>query len=298
MNTEEFITKAKSIHGDKYDYSSVFYVNKRTKVEIGCKEHGMFMQTSSNHFIGCGCPKCNIFKKPTQDEFLEKSKIIHNNKYDYIFVEYKTSKIKVKIICKYHGIFEQAPKEHVRGAGCQKCSGLDRLNNVSFIEKSKLIHNNLYDYDMVDVINNSSKIKIKCLKHGIFEQTPNSHLRGVGCPICKNSKGELKINKILSENNINYKTQYTFPDLKYKRKLFFDFGVLNEENNLKYLIEYQGKQHYIRYDKFHKTEQKFLDAQLRDKLKIDYCDENNIKLFTIKYNEIVEDKMNLILNVD
>ena len=58
MTTEEFIQKAKAIHGDKYDYSKVEYVNSKTKVRIICPIHGEFWQVPSNHLRNHGCPKC------------------------------------------------------------------------------------------------------------------------------------------------------------------------------------------------------------------------------------------------
>ena len=59
-----------------------------------------------------------------------------------------------------------------------------KLTNKEFIEKSKKIHGNKYEYSLVNYISSKNKIKIICPKHGIFEQTPNSHLNGHGCQIC------------------------------------------------------------------------------------------------------------------
>ena len=81
--TEIFISKAIKIHGNKYDYSKVEYINAKTKVIILCNIHGDFSQTPSNHLSNFNCQKCsNNFKLNTQI-FIEKSKQIHENKYDY-----------------------------------------------------------------------------------------------------------------------------------------------------------------------------------------------------------------------
>ena len=62
MTTEEYIQKAKAIHGDKYDYSKVEYITNKDKVCIICPEHGEFWQRAGNHIRGVGCPKCGIIK--------------------------------------------------------------------------------------------------------------------------------------------------------------------------------------------------------------------------------------------
>ena len=111
MNTKEFIEKAKRIHGDKYDYSKVKYVNNRTKVCIICPEHGEFWQRPTSHLKGCICYRCSQKakakkqKKSSTNEFIEKAKKIHGDKYDYSKVEYINAKTKVCIICPEHGEF-------------------------------------------------------------------------------------------------------------------------------------------------------------------------------------------------
>jgi len=121
-----FIKKAKDIHGNKYDYSKVSYLNSKRKVIIICPEHGEFEQTPSMHLNGQGCPKCayviksNEYTKKT-DVFIKESVVIHNNKYDYSKVSYLNSKRKVIIICPEHGEFEQTPSMHLNGQGCPIC---------------------------------------------------------------------------------------------------------------------------------------------------------------------------------
>ena len=80
-------------------------------------------------------------KKLTTEEFIEKAKQIHGDKYDYSLTEYKSNKKKVKIICPIHGVFEQRPLNHLQGCGCIKCSGLEKLTTDEFIKRSKQISN-------------------------------------------------------------------------------------------------------------------------------------------------------------
>lgn len=121
-NLDDFIKKSVDIHGDKYDYSKVNYVNIRTDVIIICKKHGEFLQKPTKHMNGQGCMKCKIDKNTlTTDEFIQKSIDIHGDKYDYSSVDYKYTNRKVIIICKEHGTFLQTPMTHLRGTGCPKC---------------------------------------------------------------------------------------------------------------------------------------------------------------------------------
>ena len=115
-------------------------------------------------------------KKLTKENFINKAKEVHHNKYDYSLVEYKNSKTKIKIICPKHGIFEQRPGMHLIGQGCPYCSG--RIISKEFvINKAKEVHHNKYDYSLVEYKNLQTKVKIICPKHGVFEQKPFNHLQ-------------------------------------------------------------------------------------------------------------------------
>lgn len=116
--------------------------------------------------------------------FIKKSVQIHGLKYDYSQSVYQKSACKIKIICPVHGPFFQIANNHLRGQGCQKCSGNFKLNSVEFIKKAKEIHSNKYDYSKIIYLNNKIKVDIICLKHGVFTQKPNQHLAGQGCPKC------------------------------------------------------------------------------------------------------------------
>ena len=107
LTTEEFIKKAREVHGDKYDYSKVEYVKSKAKVTIICPEHGEFLQTPQKHLYGQGCPKCGHKSELTTEEFIKKAREVHGDKYDYSNVEYVDAKTNVCIICKQHGVFWQ-----------------------------------------------------------------------------------------------------------------------------------------------------------------------------------------------
>ena len=122
LTNDEFIKKAKQTHGDKYDYSKSKYINTKTKVCIICPEHGEFWQIPNIHIRGSECPKCVNQYHQTTEEFIEKAKKIHGNKYDYSKVNYKSKQKSIIISCPIHGEFSQLPQNHLRGSGCPKCA--------------------------------------------------------------------------------------------------------------------------------------------------------------------------------
>ena len=135
LTTEEFIKKAREVHGDKYDYSKVEYKGVKHKVVIVCPHHGDFNQNPSNHLLGAGCPICqkehsaSLLRKTT-DWFIQKAHEVHGNKYDYSKVNYVNSSTKVCIICKIHGGFWQLPGSHIKGHGCVKCRNVKYTKEV------------------------------------------------------------------------------------------------------------------------------------------------------------------------
>ena len=193
LTTEEFIKRAKEKFD--YDYSITIYKNKRTKIKFICPKHGIQEQLPENHIkYGCGlCGRENGYSsvRLAQDKIIKRFKKIHGNKYDYSLVEYKNIDIKVKIICPIHGIFEQSPYEHLKGGNCPYCYGLYKTTK-QFIEEANKVHNNRYDYSLTEYKKAKIKVKIICPIHGVFEQIPNNHLSGQGCPDCSNKiyKGE------------------------------------------------------------------------------------------------------------
>jgi hypothetical protein len=127
FTTEEYIIKAQEIHNNTYDYSKLIYTQAIKKVDIICKEHGLFEQRACNHLLGAGCPKCMNLK--SQEDFITQANQIHNNLYDYSKTEYKHSEQKIIIICDKHGEFEQQANSHLNGYGCPKCSYEKTISN-------------------------------------------------------------------------------------------------------------------------------------------------------------------------
>jgi len=283
--TEQFIEDAKKVHGNKFDYSLVDYVDCKTKVKIICNEcKRVFEQTPNSHLKGDGCSWCAPNKKLTREEFIEKSKQAHGDRYDYKFVNYINSNTNVKIRCKEHGIFEQTPSNHMGGHGCKYCR-MDllrekfALTTEEFIKRAKQIHGDRYDYSLVNYVNSKTKVKIICPEHGVFEQMPDNHYNGAKCPCCQYFKGEQRIADYLSSKNIENIYEHKYPDLKDKDLLSYDFYI--EKYNL--LIEFNGRQHYEFVSYFHKDLHDFHRQLHHDWLKRKYAREHNIELLVIPY---------------
>ena len=181
---EEFLTQVREVHGEKYDYSKVDYVGSDAKICVICPIHGEFWPTANNHLRGSGCPQC-VGRTVTKDRFIEKSREIHGEKYDYSKVEYINPYTPVKITCPIHGEFLLKPSSHLAGNGCSECSGNVRLTTERFISKAREVHGDTYDYSKTDCIgNNKTKVCVICPDHGEFWVTPNNHLKGSRWPKC------------------------------------------------------------------------------------------------------------------
>lgn len=174
--TDEFVDDARKVHGDKYDYSKVRYLNNLTKVIITCPIHGDFEQSPSGHLQGYGCPACGGVKKGTTETFIERAKEIHGNKYDYIETIYTTAFNKVKIICPVHGVFYQVAHEHLRGCGCPKCGQSHMETDVmNYLEGKRIKYIPQYKYDnqhklsSLDFYLPDYKIGIECQGEQHFE---------------------------------------------------------------------------------------------------------------------------------
>ena len=343
-STEQFIKECEIIHNNEFDYSLVEYINNKTKIKIICKKHGIFEQIPQDHLRNHKCPICSDNKKYDNetfikkckefcpqydyslveyknnkskvklickthgifevrpdhflkrisgecldckgivhdiDSFIKKSNLIHNNEYNYDESIYKGNEIKLKIKCNKHGIFEQTPHNHLNGNKCPNCSNNKKLTNEDFIKKSIAIHNNIYKYDKTEYINTNTDVIILCEKHGYFKQKPYIHLSGCGCQICNNSKGEEKIRLFLVKNDLQFEREKRFDDCRDINPLPFDFFL----PMINTCIEFDGEQH------FHEKEvwggkENFKKIQEHDKIKNDYCKNNNINLIRIKNSDI------------
>ena len=269
---EDFIAKAKKVHGDKYDYSKVVYKNSTTKVCIVCPEHGEFWQVPSSHLRGVGCPFCG-HKSLTDEEFIVEARKIHGDKYDYSKIGLKDKSGRRCIICPEHGEFWQKRTDHIeRCRGCLECSGCKKSTTEEFIEKARKIHGNKYDYSKVVYESAHKKVCIICPEHGEFWQEPDNHLRW-GCKKCRVSSLEKTIREFLNGLGVFFEEQKTFDWLKYKKEMKLDFYL--PDRNI--AIECQGEQHFENY-RFEKDDSRLRLRQSRDKKKAELCEANGVQI--------------------
>jgi hypothetical protein len=182
--TEEFVARARQRHGDRYDYSQSDYVSQSTPIKVICPEHGAFFPTPKKHVLsGTGCPVC-ARRSASLEKFIAAARAVHGDKYSYDLVRVTTTHAPVTIVCPTHGPFEQGYKVHLLGHGCAKCAGVAKKNRDEFVAEASIVHDGAYDYSKVEYVSAKSPVTITCKKHGDFQQSPSSHLRGSGCPAC------------------------------------------------------------------------------------------------------------------
>lgn len=287
LTLDVVIGRMNEVHKNLYDYSFFTeYKNKYQKIDIICSDHGIFTQDIGNHlYHKTGCPSCGLKIRKKIDDPISKFIEVHGNFYDYSKTEYLSMKKKVKIICKLHGEFFQTPLSHLRGSGCYEC-GLKKMSKSlkkpieEFIKKCNEIHGGLYDYSKVKYDKLSDKIIIVCGKHGEFTQRAFSHQQGYGCGKCSKSKGEIEIEKFLSDNNIIFQYNKHFDDCRNKNTLPFDFYL----PYYNFCIEYDGIQHHESIEYFGGDSKLEYQKKL-DNIKNNWCLKNKIKLIRISYKD-------------
>ena len=316
--TEQFIEEARKVHGNKYNYSKVQYVNNCTKVCIICPEHGEFWQQPNSHLNGNGCPECAGLKRWTTEKFIEEARKIHGNKYIYSNVDYINKRTNVIITCPIHGDFIQNPHNHIsQRQGCPECGKIiarqrtmDCKNHRKTKEEFQKEINLLYcgKYEVIgEYINNKTKIAIYCheknkngKEHGIFFVKPNDLICGHGCHRCIKSKLEQEIENFLVENYFNFEPQKHF---KWLGRQSLDY-YLTDYN---IAIECQGIQHFIPIDFKGKKDSSVLKSFNvlieRDKKKKELCEKNGVYLLyyaNYEYDfpyEVITNKQELLTKI-
>ena len=300
MGTKEFIERAKKIHGDEYTYDHTEFVDWDTKVIVTCKIHGDFEISPRHHiYRKHGCKECrgrhiSEAKRYSQEEIIRMSKEIHGDKYGYDKLVYNGIDEDVEIICPKHGSFWQTPYNHIhKKCGCSKCrydmlSEKFRLSIDKLLENFKEKHGDRYTYPYLDkeFENNRSEITIICPEHGEFKQKVLKHLLGHGCQICSQSHLEQEIATFLDKHSIEYTRQQKFNWLKLNKPMSLDFYL--PKYNI--AIECQGIQHFKPIDYFG-GEKAFKHQVKKDLLKKKLCEEHNIKIAYINYNEEINKRL-------
>lgn len=290
------LEKCHKIHGAKFNYDLIKeedIVDKNSRITVLCNTcNHKWRPSITNHIYSkTGCPKCIILQHWKYEDMIKQAVKIHGDKYYYGLI--KPEDIKSKFsklnlicnICKYEWV--TTISSHINGnSGCGSCSKKITVNFESFILRTNQIHGDKFDLSLIketDIENNRSKLPIKCNKCSkIWSPTISSFInRKTGCPRCKSSKGELKCLKYLQVNKIIFEEQFSLPG-NYKRK--YDFMI--EHDGDKFLLEFDGLQHFEFIEYFNKTLVNFNYRQEIDiqKTKDGICD--GYKIIRIDYKEI------------
>lgn len=194
LTTEQFIEKARAVHGKRYDYSCSVYQRSNAKILIFCQIHNLFEQTPLVHLQGKGCPRCAGCRN--QADFITMSQKRHGGFYSYELTVYTASKVPLTITCPIHGPFQQQPRQHLAGNGCKKCGELRKGGAgtlAEFINNARVVHGDKYNYSQAIYRRAGIKLTIICPIHGIFEQTPHKHLTVKrGCQKCAHEEAQRK----------------------------------------------------------------------------------------------------------
>lgn len=196
--TDEFILKAKEVHGDIFIYDKVNYNGALSKITVGCKEHGYYDEWPNHHLAGKICPVCSvnagiIKRRYSQEDYLSIVNKVHSHKYDYSKTDYKTLKSYITVTCVKHGDFRVTANNHKQGVGCKYCRYNDvgdrfRSNLKETISRCKEIHGDLYDYSHIELYEGVfDKIILNCAIHGNFSISWAHHKQGSICPRCSPS---------------------------------------------------------------------------------------------------------------
>ena len=294
LTIEEFISGAKLVHDNKYDYSKSIYKGSYNEIKIICSIHGIFDQIAHDHLRGCGCPSCAKNTLLDISEFINRSEKFHGNKYNYSKFIYKNSKTKSIIICPIHGEFYQNPQHHLY-YGCPKCAPKTRHQNIpkttsQFIKDAIKVHGNMWDYSKTMYIDAKSKLGIWCRHHGEFKQSPNKHLFGQGCPECQHiiSTPERKFLEYCNISLIErqkYISPYKVDGIK-GNKIYEFLGDYWHGNPIKYdKTDHNQQAHKTFGELYQKTVEKFINLKSRG-YDIYYIWENDWNMW-VKNNSLI-----------
>lgn len=251
--SKTFFNEARTIHGNKYDYSNSKYENSHIKIEIKCNICGLvfwmrpYAHIQKKNPQGCRvCGYANrlIPHKGTTEKFLTKAKDKWGEKYKYPNTNYVNKYTKIEYECPLHGVIWQFPKLHVK-SGCPYCNGrgISRHTTETFKAIANIIHNFTYDYSFVELLRITDYIEIICRKHGVFSQRANNHIHlHNGCPQCDIEKRSSKAEKDVLEF---IKTLYAGEILENDRKLLGGKEIDIYIPGLKIGFEYHGMYYHV-----------------------------------------------------
>jgi hypothetical protein len=298
-NKETFIEKSIAVHGEKYIYDKVDFIDLTTKVIIGCKIHGDFKISPKCHINSKqGCKKCGYIKANKKElrskKYIDKVQKKWLDKYDYTKTIYTNKETQIIYSCKKHGEQLQNPIQHLKN-GCQYCSGrgITKYNTETFVQRAVQVHGKKYQYEKLSLNNVNDYIIITCPIHGDFSQLAKNHINDKnGCPKCA---AEIQVSS--KENEIlEYIKQYYHDDIVQSSRDILPYGLEIDIYlpKLQFGIEFHGN--------FFHTESKV--GKTKHLKKADFCFEKSIKLIQIfeheweNKKEIIQSRIKNFLGVN
>jgi hypothetical protein len=252
---QEFVSRARKVHGDRYGYEKVCYRLATSPVQIVCRRcDAVFCQTPDAHLAGCGCKTCSLAeasKRKVENaakQFEFKARKVHGCKYGYEHVTYINAKTPVEIFCRScESRFHQTPTGHLAGYGCNRCGRKRTTEKQSkttteFIEQAKEVAPE-FDYSSVVYVRALKKVVLRCNRClNEFKRVAAQHLYKPTCPHCargqQTSRGEkawlnsLSIPRLERQFKVpgtNYVTDGYDPDTNTVYELLGDFWHGNPE---------------------------------------------------------------------
>ncbi|PWW20220.1 hypothetical protein DFO73_11634 [Cytobacillus oceanisediminis] len=265
------------------------YANARTPMKYLCLVCGYIGdKTVSNLRAGKGCKKCANIQNANNQRLLytDVKKIIQGKGWKLVSETYESNRATIELRCPAgHEVFMNLNNFN-SDKGCRKCSGLEKPSLD--VRKSVFLNLNLKLLDN-EYKNSNTPLTYECQECGyIGYKTYKSAKNGFGCLACSPaSAGEEKIANWLIDKGIHHIRQYRISECRNNKPLPFDFAVFNKLNQLLYLVEFDGEQHF-RAREYFGGEQSFLKRLENDEIKNKFCSANNIPLLRISYLEINE----------
>ena len=286
ITTEQFIEKARAVHGDKYDYSKVVYIRRKNKVKVVCPLHGDFLVRGCKHLVGRGCPKCRgktvSPRKLTTEIFIQRAKARHGDRYDYSKAVYTGSNHKIEIGCKKHGFFWVRASSHLgTDKACPKCGKeangkKHKRTHAQFLVEAQKRHGDKYRY-LTEYTHSQEYLSIECVGCGlVFESRANNHLFGSDCPKCSKGKSERLFGECLEE--LGYEAYKNRPEWLINPVSGWPLELDYYIPELKIAFEVQGRQHYEPIARFGGVSQ-FQKQQARDQQKRNLCFMKGVTLY-------------------
>lgn len=290
---DDFVKEIEELHPNEYEVLSKF-CGMLNKVKIRHKicNHVWDVRARNILYVIKSCPYCKHSKIADSCRLRIDDIRIFIEKEGYLLLsnEYQNAKTKLTLQCPIGHEFTMNYNNFHSGQRCPTCA---IIRNT---EKQRLsvedIENQITErgFKLIsweeEYKNTQSKFTLECSNGHVTTKSVSSFLQGCDCPKCnKISKGEETILNFLEQNNIPYEYQFEIEDCKNKRALPFDFAIFNNDNTLRLLIEYDGEQHFKPIERFGGVE-KFNKNKINDKIKDDYCKNNNINLIRIPYTKL------------